>query len=203
MPTGFVRTAGTRSIPIWQGGKKDISIAQGGFQLVTTGYVPGQLIPAGTPMKFDEAARTATVGSGGGNLQLAATGNPVVYRVNKGHTLQVGQFMALTVGSAAYAITAIDISNAAYDAVTVGTTLGNAIVGAAVFQSSATGANAAAYDAAINGLLYDDRTVPVVGVVDSASVVIRGIVYARRLPWYTAGLAAITALKNIIWSQSK
>lgn len=198
MAIGLTRSVGTIGIPIWHGLDKDIQLAQGGFALSATGLPAGSLIPAGTPVVFDEAARTASI-IGGGNLQAAATGNPTVYRLNKGNTVKVGDYMALVAGGAAYAITAIDTSNAAYDSVTVGTTLGNASIGAAVFVSSATGASAAAY-AAANGLLYDDT---LANTGESISAVIRGTVYARRLPFYTAGLAAVTGLKNIIFSQSK
>lgn len=203
MPTGFVRTSGTNSVPIWQGTKKDMQIVQGGFALAATGLTPGATIPAGTPGIYDEAARTFTI-VGGGSLQGIASGSPTTYRLNKGSTVKVGDFASLTIGGPAFAITAIDITNAAFDVITVGTTLGNAAVGANVYVSSATGASAGAYNAGINGLLYDDRIVPVAGVVESVSVVIRGTIYARRITFAnTVALAAIAALKNIVWSQSK
>lgn len=203
MPTGFVRTSGTNSIPIWQGTKKDMQIVQGGFALAATGLTPGATIPAGTPGIYDEAARTFTI-IGGGSLQGIASGSPTTYRLNKGSTIKVGDNIALTNGGPAFPVTAIDITNTAYDVMTVGTTLGNAAVGANVYVSSATGATAGVYNTGINGLLYDDRIVPVAGVTDSVSVVIRGTVYARRLTFAnTVMLAAITALKGITWSQSK
>ena len=36
-----------------------IETAQGGFAFDTTGLTPGTVLPAGTPMTFDESTRTA------------------------------------------------------------------------------------------------------------------------------------------------
>lgn len=203
MAIGYIRSVGTNSIPIWQGLDKDIQLAQGGFAVVATGLANDSIIPAGTAFVFDESARTATM-YGGAVLQANATNTATTYQVNKGHTLIIGNYLAATSGAAAYAITAIDTSNAAYDVITVGTTLGVAFTaGQTFFVSTATGSTAAAY-AAINGLSYDDIIVNNTPIVTSVSIVIRGTVYARRIPYtYSTGLAALTGLKNIIFSQSK
>lgn len=189
-----------QQIPIWQGIGKDISIVQGGFLLASTGLAKGTVIKAGTPFVYDEVQRNATM-VGGGVLQAAATNTDTTYKVEKGHTLKVGDYLALTAGSKAYAITTIDTTNADYDTLTVGTTLGAAAaVGANVFASTATGATAAAYPA-VNGLLYSDV---VVAGNNSVSIVNRGIVYARRIPFaYSTALAALSGLSKIIFSQSK
>lgn len=202
MSVGFKRVPGTNSIPIWQGLTKDIQLAQGGFFLTDPGLADESIIPAGTPIVFDEAARTAVM-IGGGTLQANATNSATTYRVNKGHTFVVGDYMAVVAGGAAYAITAIDTTNSAYDTITVGTTLGVGYsAGQTLFKSTATGATAAAY-AAINGLLYAD-VVFAKNYLNNVAVVIRGTVYARRISFaYSAGLAALTGLKNIIFSQSK
>lgn len=200
---GYRRSVGNAGIPIWQGHGQDLQLAQGGFVLAVTGFPEDTIIPAGTPLVFDEAARTATF-SGGAVLQTAATGNPVAYRVYKGAPVKVGDVISLTVGGAAYGVTAIDTTNAAYDILTVPTTLGNAAVGAGIFVSSAAaGANTGALPAGVNGMLYDD-VVYKTGLPVSCSAVIRGTVYARRIPYANpTGLAALTGLKQIIFSQSK
>lgn len=200
MSLGFQRTLNTNSIPVWQGLDKDIQLAQGGFALNSTGLAQGAIIPAGTPVVFDEAARTATI-VGGSTLQANATNIATTYRVNKGHTHKVGGYLAAATGGAAYAITAIDPSNALYDVLTVGTTLGVALTaGTGLFESSATGASAAAYPA-VNGLTYGETVIDY--SVKAINAVIRGTCYARRLPSYTTSLAALTGLKFIIFSQSK
>lgn len=203
MALAVTRSVGSTGIPIWQSTKKDMSIAQGGFALSAPILTPANtILPAGSPVVYDEAARTATV-YGSGVLQAAATGSPTTYRLIKGAPLKIGDVVALSalgVGAGAFAITAIDTTNSAYDQITVGTTLGNAAVGTGLYISSATGASASAYPSGINGLLYEDTFA---NAGESVSVVIRGIVYARRLASYSAGLAALTGLKNIIFSQSK
>lgn len=201
MAIGMTREVGVNSIPIWQGTGKDIQLAQGGFSLAATGLTAGAVIPAGTGFVFDEATRVATLW-GGAVLYADATDVATTYQVKKGHTFVVGKYLASVVGGKAYAITAIDTTTSTlYDILTVGTTLGVALTaGANFFSSTATGASAAALPA-INGLLYDDT---LANTGESVSLVIRGTVYARRIPFtYSTALAALTGMKNIIFSQSK
>lgn len=56
-----------------------------------------------------------------------ATSSDTSYRVAKGSHFKAGEFVTSGVSKKAYAITAIDKSNADYDVITVGTTLGVAI----------------------------------------------------------------------------
>ncbi|RPE05549.1 hypothetical protein EGT74_24510 [Chitinophaga lutea] len=195
MGVGFKRTLTTGDIPVFQGDGKDIQLAQGGFLLDITGLPASSVIKAGTPMSFDESTRIAKVIITGvvyENAGAAATS----YKVEKGHSFKVGDNFGAVVGDDAYPITVIDTSNAAYDMITVGTTIGAVAAGALVFKSSATGANAAAFAFPPKGLLFAETTVE---SGESVSVVIRGTVYARRVP-YSADLAA--ALPLIIYSQS-
>jgi hypothetical protein len=199
---GVSRVIGTGTIPVWQGIGKDIQLAQGGFNLVKTGLVAGQILPAGSPMIYDEATRLATYVHTGIMYSVAAS-NAVVYNVKKGHGLIVGDYLATgAVGTKAYAITAIDTTtSSAYDILTVGTTIGAAAAGDVVYASTATGATASAL-AAINGLLYEETEVGATYMLNSVSIVIRGTVYARRIP-VNAAMQALTALDDIIFSSSK
>jgi hypothetical protein len=195
----IVRTLNSTNIPVWQGGTDDISLVQGGFALVTTGLPVGSLLRAGTPLAYDETARTATILKGG-FLYATAGATDTVYKLVKNSPFVVGDFIALgAIGGKAFAITAIDTTNAAYDNVTVGTTIGAGNAGDAVWQSTATGATASALPAGLNGLLYED-TFTAVGI--SVSAVFRGTIYARRVV-YTTSIAAIAALSKIVYSQSK
>jgi hypothetical protein len=65
-------------------------------------------------------------------LQANATNTATTYRVLKAHQLKVGDFITTkdVVNCKAYAITAIDTTNASYDTLTVGTTLGVAMTAA-------------------------------------------------------------------------
>lgn len=197
---GFKRTYAGTSIPVYQLDKA-FKLVQGGFLLVKTGLAKGLVLYRGTPLVYDEAARTATL-LGVAKLHANATNTATSYQIEKGSNLKVGDYLAVTPGGAAYAITAIDTtSNTAYDTVTVGTTLGVAVTaGQFAFASSATGASAAAYPA-INGLLYEETVVEDVAYSQSVSVVQRATVYARRVPYSTA-LAALSGLDDITYSQS-
>jgi len=197
---GISRSFASGSIPVWQGRNKDIQLAQGGFTLDLTGLSPGDVLLPGTPLVFSEATRVATV-LHVGFAYANAGGTATDYQVKKGHTLKVGDYLASgSVGGKAYAITAIDRTNAAYDTVTVGTSIGAVTAGDLLYASTATGATSSALPAA-NGLLYEETEVFPTGLKNSVSAVIRGTCYARRVP-YSAAIAALTGLKNIIYSQS-
>lgn len=202
---GFKRSYAPSNIPVWQRDKA-MKLVQGGFALVQTGFIDFDVIPRGTPGIYDEAARTFTAVRTG-ILFANATNTAVTYSVNKSLNnkqplFKVGDYLSAVIGGAAYAITAIDSTTYTdHDVVTVGTTLGVALTaGQSLFQSTATGATAATLGA-INGLLYEETLVEI-GYMQGVSVVIRGTVYARRIP-YSATLAALPGLAQITFSQSK
>lgn len=194
MGLGFKKVVGTGSIPVFQGYGKDLSLAQGGFGLDITGLPVGAIIPAGTPMLFDEATRLAKPFVSAKITEVAGA-TATDYKISKGSLLKVGDNFGSVKGGKAYPITVINTSNAGYDVVTVETTLTALAVGDLVFASTATGATAGALPA-IKGLLYSDA---IVESGESVSVAIRATVYARRVP-YSADIAAV--LPHIIYSQS-
>jgi hypothetical protein len=170
---------------------------QGGFALDATGLLATGTISAGQPMGYDEATRIAKV-SKCAEVNANAANNAVAIQVKKGHMFQVGDYVAKTVGGAAYAITAIDTSNAAYDTLTIGTTLGVALTaGDVLFCSSATGAAAAAIAVTPKGLLKGDIDVAADAGI---TIVLEGVVYERRVP--KAGPVLSPFMQNIIYSQS-
>ncbi len=191
-----VKTTLNNGVPVFQ---NRIESAQGGFVLDDSTLTAGATVKAGHPLGYDESTRKAKVVKLFSVFENASNSATDI-KVYKGHHGKVGDYVAKTVGSAAYAITAIDTSNAAYDVITVGTTLGSALTAGTdvLFQSSATGASAAAYSVTAKGLLYEDTDVAA-GV--SVSVVIRGTVYERRVPAVPA--AVKTAMPHIIYSSSK
>lgn len=163
--------------------------AQGGFTLSDTAIADSTELKAGTVIGFDEATRKAKVCKVA-VAQATALDSATTYRVKKGHLLKVGSTINAT-GGTARAITAIDTSNASYDTLTVGTTLGVAIaVGDDIYIDDAgfTG---------VKGLLFEDTTV--VGETE-ISVVLRGTVYERRINPIPAVQKA--ELPHIIFSQS-
>jgi hypothetical protein len=190
---GLTLTSTSQNPPVFQ---NVFETAQGGFKLDTSVLPAGNVVLAGTPLAFNEATRIANVVKLA-VVQAAAISSAVVIQIKKGHHFKVGDNIAKTVGGAAYAITIIDQTNAAYDAITIGTTLGVALsVGDVLFQSSANGAAAAVYSFSARGLVYQDVDV-VTG--SDISAVIRGTVYENRAP----STAAIKALiPSILYSQS-
>ena len=188
------REKSTGGVPIFQQVPEN---AQGGYVLDTTGLTAGLLVPAGTVMGTDATTRLAKVLKVA-KVQANAGNTDVAIRVEKGHLFIVGDYLAAVVGGKAYAITVIDATNAAYDVLTVGTTLAVALTaGDALFQSSATGATASVYATVAKGLLYQGVYV---GANEALSIAIRATVYARRIPVVTAEIKAL--LPNIIFSQS-
>ncbi|MGA6117432.1 hypothetical protein [Sphingobacterium anhuiense] len=194
MGLGYKSTDSTGDIPVWQGTGKDIQLAQGGFLFEKGGLADGTIIKAGTPMVFNETTRKAMFLATGKVVENAAA-DAVSYKVAKDHTLKVGDNFAAKPQGAAYPITVIDKSHIDYDLVTVGTTIGAVTANSLVFASSTTGAANSSFGA-VNGLLYRDQKID---DGESCSVVIRGTVYARRVP-YSKELE--TALPRIIYSQS-
>lgn len=183
-------------VPIWQT-VHGLETVQGGLALDRTGLTTGSVIPAGNPMTYDESTRLAKPVRFA-KMATAAAGGALTYNVEKGHDLQVGNYFAATLGGAAYPITAIDkTTSSLYDIITLGTTIGAVAQGAGVFVSSATGAAAAAYGVPVKGLLYEDCTVEDDKFL---SVVVRGTVYARRIPQIPQ--ATKDALTRIIFSDS-
>lgn len=152
--------------------QKVLEVAQGGFTLDDSGFVAGDTIAAGTPIGFDESTRLAKVAKVA-VLYADATNIATTYQVKKGHVLKVGSLVNLA-GGTARAITAISVVNAAYDELTVGTTIGvAATAGAAVFITDA------GYTA-VKGLLYSDVILDA-NVLADIAVVLRGTVYDRRI----------------------
>jgi hypothetical protein len=200
MSLGFTKTIGTTGIPVWQGFPEPLP---GGFKVANTGMSAGQVFPAGSLCIEDEVARTCVI-LGGAKAYATAGGAATTYNVYKGSGLKVGDYLAKsTAGGKAYAITAIDTTTSNdYDIVTVGTTIGAVTAGDQLYASTATGATASALPAATS-ILHQEVIVSGAGIVDSCSVVKHGHIYARRMPLYSADVAALTGLKNIIFMQSK
>ncbi len=161
--------------------------AIGGFGLDIANLVAGVLVPAGTIMGFDEDTRTATPLKTA-KMQASATDAATTYKVEKGHLFEVGDNIGKTIGGKAYTISEIDTSNADYDVLTVGTTLGVTLVaGDVLIQSGVSGASACAYAVEPKGLLHND--VKAEESVD-VGVVLRGTVFERRIAPITDGIKA-------------
>jgi hypothetical protein len=191
---GPILTSTSQNPPVFQ---RVLETAQGGFRLDTSVLPSGNTVLAGTPIDYDESTRIASVVKTA-IMNASATNVATTLQVKKNHQFKVGDFIASVVGGAAYAITIIDQSNAAFDTLTIGTTLGVTLnAGDVLFQSSATGASAAVYSKSARGLLYADTDVATGADV---AVVIRATVYQRRIAGITTAIKAL--VPNIFFSQS-
>lgn len=189
------KTEYTQGIPVFQHDKA-MHLAQGGFNLDVTGLTSGSKILRGTVLGFDEATRIAKVLKAATVVEVAG-GTATDYNVAKGHLFVVGDIP--TAGTAARAITAINTSNANYDTITVSATLGAVDAGGSLYAALAAVASAPAVAVTPKGLLYKEVTVGA-EAFPLADVVLRGTVYARRIPAVAASVQAV--LPRIIFSQS-
>jgi hypothetical protein len=170
---------------------------KGGGTLSDVGLVPRSLIRAGAFVNFDENTRLVTLLKTAVIVEAAAAGATAykIAKLNKdqAHLFVSGDIFAKTVGGPSYAGT-LNTTNADYDIVTVGTTLGDMAVGDVLFHSAASGATAGALKVAVNGQL---RNHAYVSKNEFVAVVRQGITYNRRLPW-PAPQAVKDALKGLI-----
>lgn len=125
-----------------------------GVTIATSTLTQGS-IAEGSPVGYDPATglyhviKTAT-------LAADAANDATTYTVKKGHNFKVGDFIMLKTAGKSYAITAIadNSGNAAYDDITVGTSLGLAAsAGDAILQAEKAGASGSAFPLEIVGLL--------------------------------------------------
>lgn len=109
----------------------------GGVTVASSDLVQ-KVVKAGTPIGKDGNGLYHVVKVA--KLQADAANDATTYKVLKGHNFKVGDFITAKEAGKAYAITAIDTSNAEYDQFTVGTTLGIALTaasGAYLMEASA------------------------------------------------------------------
>lgn len=194
----IIKTVGVDKIPVF---RPDLETVTGGFKLILTGLTVGSILAAGSAIVFDELARTAQVLKGA-VVTANVGGGVTVIPVAKGHGFTVGQFIGKTPGGQTSNITVIDTSNALFDNITVGTSLGALTQGDALFQAgstSATGTYSVTPTADTFGLLKNATVVDANGTwVD---VVNKCTVYVRRIPGIIPALRAINP--EIKYSNSK
>jgi hypothetical protein len=184
---------------IWE--PESVKLIEGGVLLdVTTSdfKTTTQRVKKGSPLYVNYSTRKAVlVKTAKVYANVGSTG--VSIKVYKNHELNVGEYLAKTVGGTAYAISSITTTNADYDTVVVGTTLGALTAGDILFESSATGASAAAEKYTVNSLLAEEVDITLdnrhIGVVVGAMNV-----HENRLPFglTTVQKTALTARFHFI-----
>lgn len=177
----------------------------GGGTLDTSNLTKGDVIQRGVLGNFNEATRLFTVLKTFKVFEPAvvdATAYKIYKEVNGQPNLaKVGDIIAIKEGGVASAITAIDKTNAGYDAITVGTTLGLAVnADDALFESSAAGASAAKVKVEVNGWLREDADVDDNEFVSVGRI---GTLYERRLPAAVPADVKNQVKGSIIFSQQR
>jgi hypothetical protein len=195
-------------IPIWQN-PEDLQKVQGGFSLANAPSAPA-VVPGGTPIDYDEAARTAGICYRFEVYETAA-GSPTTYKIVKdntkyGNLVKVGMnlmIMPAAVGTAgaAYPVLTLDTSNADYDVITVGTSLGDVTAGDILAEADSTHATTAKLLYVAEGLTYADVYVQSDDLQHTCAVVYFGSVYDRRIRKIDAIEKA--EMPQINFSQSK
>lgn len=127
-------------------------------------------------------------------VQANATDSATKIKVYKGHDFKVGDVVCASENGAAYAITAIETSNASYDEITIGTTLGVALTKdtSFIFHAAAEGASGSALKYEPLSIVGTGKPVLKNSNIDTDAWVI-GVTKGNELPALIAG-----KLKGII-----
>lgn len=128
------------------------------------------------------------------------------YPVHKNHEFKVGDYLASVVGAQACDITEIDTTDPLFDILILSATitLGEALLAADLivfYESKAQ--SGAEYKYLANGILRHGVKIDQLNTAATAvSVVTRGTVYERRLPFYVSKAMKTALSARIIFSQS-
>lgn len=162
----------------------------GGITIASADFAQDAIIPRGSFAGKDNNGLYHVIKIA--SLQANATNSATQYNVLKGHFYKVGDVIAAIVGGKASEITAIDTSNATYDVVTVGATLGVALTaGDGLFEAlvATTGTDSASkYTPVVVtavSIQIDKNNTNVVGAWYSADM------YASRVPKLPASFLAL------------
>ncbi|MGD8449398.1 MAG: hypothetical protein PVF36_09210 [Desulfobacterales bacterium] len=164
--------------------------------------LPGGLMVDDTEYVGDEIREGSIMGKGSDGLahliktvamQDSATDSATALKTLKNHEFKVGDFIGKLTDAtrAAYAITDIDTSNADYDTITIGTTLGIAMTaGDVLVQCLAESADAAVLKYTPKGI--STRTASLKMLNQPTGIMIIGVVNSSTMPHaYDATLKAL------------
>lgn len=192
---------------VWHLTAKPIGKIPGGFKLDLSTFPRGSVLPGGTPIKYDEATRTAEAHIAVSVYETAAIGaTSVKVKKNLGNTVVHSGINLIPAPSAiggtaaAITVTAVDASNPNYDVLTV------AALEAALTESTVlVEADKAGAEAKIkvvpNALTFHDVDVDATSTQEWATAVIEGMVFERRISPVAAPVKEL--LTEITFSQSR
>lgn len=111
----------------------------GGVTIAVEDLIDGSILREGTAVGLDSAGKAHVIKTAA--VYEAAGNDATVYKVKKGSQFKVGDILALGAGKTGKTITAINNSDAAFDAITVDATLGTAVSAGDVFVQVASAAS--------------------------------------------------------------
>ena len=133
---GFMRIQRKQDERIAHACTHNLADIPNGVTVCVADLTPGVPLREGSAIGPDEAGLYHLVKTA--KVTEAANSTATAYKVAKGHHFKVGDFVMAKAGAKAYAITAIDTTQATHDTITVGTTIGEAVAaGSALTQAKA------------------------------------------------------------------
>jgi len=171
-----VLTETSGRIPVFS---KILEVLTGGFSFASvSGFNTNVILPAGSLIKVDEAARTATLIKTGVIYSGTSTTS---LKVTPGHHFAAGDVVALGTGTgkSAHSISTIT-EGTDYDTFTIATAIEGSTGGAVLFEASAiaTASQEVAVKTVANALTYLPVTIEAGGFV---SALVRGTAYKNRI----------------------
>jgi hypothetical protein len=173
---------------------KVTELYKGGFRLVVGNYNTGVILPEGSLLKVDEAARTATMLK---SAVLMATGGGTQQVVKSGHHFKVGEFITLAGAGTAYSIKRVEPTGS-NSLIAIGTAIPNGGTGAVLVEATGSGTGASA---AVKTVANSLSRYPVeIGTTEGVAAVRKGTAYKRRVQAH--GADQIAGITFIEWSNS-
>lgn len=162
----------------------------GGITIASADFAQDAIILAGSLAGKDNNGLYHVVKTA--SLQANATNVATQYNVLKGHFYKVGDVIAAVVGGKASGITAIDTSNALYDVITVGATLGVALTaGDGLFEANVITAGTDSVPK-YTPLVVTARSIQIdKGNTNRVGAWYQADIYAQRVPKLPTSLTAL------------
>jgi len=175
---------------------KMIEDIQGGVTISIADYTDGFILPAGSVIGKGSNGLFRVLKTA--KLTADATNTATTYQVEKGHGFKVGEFLASATGAKAYAITVVDTSNANYDVLTVGTTLGLAYTaGQGLFKALAESTSTSSAFVVTPYAVTGQDLKLVAGDNNFIDAYLRATLFEANAPVATSQIK--TALPQILW----
>lgn len=193
--------------PVWHFAAKPIGQIPGGFKIDLSAFPRGSVFPGGSPVKYDEATRTAEAHLAVEVYENAAIGaTEIKVKKNLGNSIVFAGINlivapdSLADTATGFTATAVDTSAEAYDVLTVAALEAAISAGTVLVEADKAGAGAK-IKVVPNALSRYDIYADPTSTQEWVTAVIEGMVYERRISPVIAPIKAV--LTEITFSQSR